>query len=94
MCTRTAISLTVAVLAVWVTAGFGSYWLAQDACHDLGGAIFAGGICVAEAILPQPLFLLIRPSAAIFVAVVSTVFIGGPVYWACRSILPRGSNPV
>ena len=94
MRTRTAIPLAVAVVAVVVAIGFGLYWLAQDACFDLGGALLPGNVCAAEAISPQPLFSLVRPVGAVFVAVVAAVFVGAPVYWVCNSLFPRGSEHV
>ena len=94
MRTRTAIPLVVAVVAAVVASGFGFYWLAQDACLDLGGTLLADNICAAEAISPQPLFSLVRPMSAVFVAVVAAVFVGAPAYWVCNTLMPRRSEHV
>lgn len=94
MPTRIVISLAIAGTAVLVAIGFGLYWLAQDTCLDVGGELLAGNICSTDALSSQPLFALVRPVGALFVAVVAAVLIGVPVYLACKSFLPRGSEHV
>lgn len=94
MHTRTVISSAIAGTAVLVAIGLGLYWLAQDSCLDVGGALLAGNMCSTNALSSQPLFALVRPVGALFVTVVAAVLVGVPVYLACNSFLPRGSEHV
>ena len=91
---RTFISLVIAGTAVLVAIGLGLYWLAQDTCLDVGGELLVGNICSTDALSSQPLFALVRPVGALFVAVFAAVLVGVPVYLACKSFLRRRSEHV